>query len=102
MKGIVAALMAALISAISPMNAAQAQPATKHLSEGEIRKLDKPGRKMVIKHGPLANLDMPPMTMEFSVKDAALLDKVKTGQKVRFRAEMVGGKVTVVALEPVP
>lgn len=102
MKGIVAALIAAIISAIFPVYSAQAQPAAKPLSEGEVRKLDKAGKKMVIKHGPLANLDMPPMTMEFSVKDPALLEKVKTGQKVRFRAEMVGGKVTVVALEPAP
>ena len=27
---------------------------------------------------------MPPMTMVFQVKDAAMLDKVKAGDKVRF------------------
>ena len=33
-----------------------------------------------IKHGEFKNLDMPPMTMFFQVKDASMLDKVKAKQ----------------------
>jgi Cu/Ag efflux protein CusF len=73
-------------------------PAT--LSEGEVRKVDKSAKKITIKHGPLANLDMPPMTMVFQVKDPALLDKVKAGDKVKFKAEKVGGAFTVMSIEP--
>ena len=54
------------------------------MSEGEIRKVDKGAAKLTIKHGELKNLDMPPMTMVFQVKDAGVLDKVKVGDKVRF------------------
>lgn len=72
------------------------------LSEGEVRKVDKEASKITIKHGPLANLDMPAMTMVFQVKDRALLDKVKAGDKVRFRAEKIGGGFAVTRIEPVP
>jgi Cu/Ag efflux protein CusF len=54
------------------------------MTEGEIRKVDKDAKKLTIKHGEIKNLDMPPMTMVFQVKDASVLDKVKVGDKVRF------------------
>ncbi len=70
------------------------------LSEGEVRKVDKDAKKITIKHGPLANLDMPPMTMVFQVKDPAMLNQVKAGDKVKFQAEKVGGAYTVTRIEP--
>ena len=70
------------------------------LSEGEVRKVDKDAKKITIKHGPLANLDMPPMTMVFQVKDPAMLGQVKAGDKVKFRAEKLGGAYTVTRIEP--
>lgn len=70
------------------------------LSDGEIRKVDKDAKKITIKHGPLANLDMPPMTMVFQVTDPAMLDQVKAGDKVKFQAEKVGGAFTVTKIEP--
>jgi len=41
------------------------------------------------------------MTMVFQVKDRALLDKVKAGDKVRFQAEKIGGGFAVTRIEPV-
>ena len=70
------------------------------LSDGEVRKVDKDAKKITIKHGPLQNLDMPAMTMVFQVADPALLDKVKAGDKVRFRAEKVGGAFAIISIEP--
>jgi Cu/Ag efflux protein CusF len=70
------------------------------MSEGEIRRVDKDAKKITIKHGPLANLDMPAMTMVFQVKDPAMLEQVKAGDKVKFQAEKVGGAFTVTKLEP--
>ena len=61
------------------------------LSDGEVRKVDKDAKKITIKHGPLANLDMPAMTMVFQVADPAMLEQVKAGDKVNFEAEKVGG-----------
>jgi Cu(I)/Ag(I) efflux system protein CusF len=70
------------------------------LSEGEVRKVDKSAKKITIKHGPLANLDMPPMTMVFQVKEPAMLEQVKAGDKIKFDAEKVGGAFTVTKIEP--
>ena len=69
------------------------------LSDGEIRKVDKGAKKLTIRHGPLENLDMPAMTMVFQVKDAAILDHVKVGDKVKFTADKIGGGYTVTHLE---
>jgi len=76
---------------------AQAEPA-----DGEVRKVDKDAQKITIRHGPLPSLDMPqPMTMVYRVKDPAMLDRVKPGDKVKFQAENIGGAFTVTKIEPV-
>jgi Cu(I)/Ag(I) efflux system periplasmic protein CusF len=68
------------------------------LSTGEIKKVDKDTGKLTIQHGPLNNLDMPGMTMAFKVQDPAMLDQVKTGDKIQFRVERVNGTLTVTKL----
>ena len=77
------------------------QATASDLSEGEIRKIDKEAGKLTIKHGPISNLDMPGMTMVFQVRDRTLLEKVQTGDKVRFRAEAEKGRYVVTAIQPV-
>lgn len=79
-----------------------APPGATATTEGEIRKVDKETKKLTIKHGAITNLDMPAMTMLFQVKDPALLDKVKAGDKVKFRAEMIGGRVVVTDIQMAP
>ena len=69
------------------------------LTEGEVRRVDKEAKKLTIRHGPIANLDMPPMTMVFQVQDAAILDSVKAGDKIRFHAEKVGGAYMATRVE---
>ncbi len=75
--------------------------ATQELSAGEVRKVDLESKKITLKHGEMKNLDMPPMTMVFQVSDPALLDEVKPGDKVRFRAIHAAGKLTITEMEPV-
>ena len=75
--------------------------ATTDLAEAEVRKVDKENKKVTLKHGPIKNLDMPAMTMVFVVDDAALLDKLRTGDKIRFRAAHEGGKYLVTEVQPV-
>ena len=69
------------------------------LSEGEIRRVDKEAKKLTIKHGPIPNLGMESMTMVFHVKDPAMLDQVKAGDKVKFAADKIGGNYTVTKIE---
>ena len=71
------------------------------MTEGEVRKIDKETKKITLKHGEIKNLDMPGMTMVYQVKDAALLDKVKAGDKVNFTAEKADGGIVVTAIEAV-
>jgi Cu(I)/Ag(I) efflux system protein CusF len=66
------------------------------LADGEIRKVDKDAKKITIKHGPIPSIDMPAMTMVFQVKDPAMVDRVKVGDKVKFEAELLPGGRTVV------
>lgn len=76
-------------------------PATSEaeLTRGEVRKVDRDLQKITLRHGPIVNLDMPEMTMVFRVPDAALLEGLKSGDKVRFRAEKVDGQFTVTRIE---
>lgn len=75
------------------------QPAATEMTDGEVRKIDKDNQKITLKHGDIKNLDMPGMTMVFKVKDLAMLDKVKAGDKVRFKAEKADGAIVVTVLE---
>lgn len=75
------------------------QPAATEMTDGEVRKIDKDNQKITLKHGEIRNLDMPGMTMVFKVEDLAMLDKVKAGDKVRFKAEKADSAIVVTVLE---
>ena len=77
----------------------QAKTAASEMTEAEVRKVDKDNKKITLKHGEIKSLDMPPMTMVFQVSDAAMLDKDKAGDKVRFKASNDGGKMTVTEMQ---
>lgn len=66
------------------------------LEDATVKKIDKAGGKVSLAHGALSN-GMPPMTMVYKVKDAALLANLQPGQKVRFAVAEDG--TTVVRLE---
>ena len=74
-----------------PATAARAAP----LSDGTVRKIDQTAGEVVIQHGQLDSIGMPPMTMAFGVADKAWLNKLKAGDKIRFAAEMKGGNAIV-------
>ncbi|HSW14347.1 MAG TPA: copper-binding protein [Solimonas sp.] len=71
------------------------------LVDAEIRKLDAGKGLIVLKHGDIPNLGMGPMTMGFDVADKKMLNGLKVGDKVRFQAEIVGGKATVTEVKKV-
>ena len=75
---------------------------SKDMTEGEVRKVDKEAGKLTIKHGTIKNLDMPGMTMAFQVKDKALLDKAKAGDKIKFTVVMDNGKMVVTDIQKAP
>ncbi|QYF96179.1 copper-binding protein [Massilia sp. PAMC28688] len=81
------------------MPAADTKAVAQPQSDGEIKKVDKEAGKITVKHGPLVNLDMPAMTMVFKVKDPAMLEQVKAGDKVKFTVEKINGAFTITALQ---
>ena len=100
-----AALAAALASHSFAQQAQGSQPAAvaaaaSEMADAEVRKVDKDQKKITLRHGEIKSLDMPPMTMVFGVRDAALLDKLKAGDKVRFKAiDEGGGKLAVIEIQ---
>lgn len=75
--------------------------AAPEMADAEVRRIDLENGRITLRHGPIKNLDMPPMTMVFEVKDRAVLGGLKPGDKVRFRADKEGSRYTVTALEAV-
>jgi Cu(I)/Ag(I) efflux system protein CusF len=69
------------------------------MTDGEVRKIDKENQKITLKHGEIKNLGMPGMTMVFKVQDAAVLNQLQPGDKVRFNAERVNGAIVVTHIE---
>ena len=107
MKRLIAALFLVSIAAGLPASA-QTPPAKPSSAapagdvvEGEVRKVDKDAAKITLKHGAIPNLDMSPMTMVFRVGDPAMLDAVKTGDKVLFKADKIRGALTVTEIKAV-
>ncbi len=71
-------------------------------AQGTLKKIDKSANaapRATIAHGPIESIGMAPMTMQFAVKDAAGLAKLKEGDKVRFQAIMAGGDIVVTRIE---
>lgn len=71
-------------------------------TDAEVRKVDKAQGKVTLKHGEIKNLDMPPMTMIFRVKDAKWLDQVAAGDKVKVDIEKIDGQYVVTAINRAP
>jgi Cu(I)/Ag(I) efflux system protein CusF len=69
------------------------------MTDGEVRKVDADEGKITLKHSEIKSLDMPAMTMVFNVRDKAMLVKVKSGDKVKFKAVNDAGKFTVTELQ---
>jgi len=107
MKRTVSALLLSTFAAVAaaqhqhhaPAAAPAAQAASTDFAEGEVRKVDKAAGKLVIRHGEIKSVNMGPMTMMFTVKSPALLDKVAAGDKVKFRVEEIKGDYVVTAIE---
>jgi Cu(I)/Ag(I) efflux system periplasmic protein CusF len=82
-----------------PAATAEAAASDADMTDAEVRKVDKEAKKITLKHEDIKNLDMPGMTMVFQVKDTALLDKTKAGDKVKFKAIKDGNAYVVTEIK---
>ena len=63
--------------------------------DGEVRTVDKSSANVTLTHESIAILDMPAATMTHMVKDAAMLDQLSPGDRVRFTAVLQGRAVVI-------
>ena len=105
MKTLLAGISLALLTPLAALaddahhKKATAAAGTADMTDAEVRKIDMEDGKVTLKHAEIKNLDMPGMTMVFVVKDKAMLDKLKTGDKVKFKAVNDAGKFTVTEIQ---
>lgn len=69
------------------------------MADGEVRKVDRETGKITLRHGPIASLDMPAMTMVYGVKDRSALEHLSVGDKVKFEAEKTDAGYAVTKIE---
>lgn len=82
--GLAAAMLAASLSVASAQQV-----------NGEVVKIETDRGRITLKHGPIPNLEMDPMTMVFRVADPAMLQQVRQGDRVTFEASRVNGNITI-------
>jgi len=66
--------------------------ARSHSGQGVVNKVDLQSNKANLTHGPIPSLGWPGMTMGFKVKDTAVLQGIKPGQRVTFEVVNEGPK----------
>lgn len=101
-------LRAGLVLLLTPLATnAMAAPASPSVSAAKVGKgvgtitaLDSRGGTVTIKHGPIAAIGWPAMTMTFRASPPALLKNLRTGQRVGFTAKAQGMTAEVIAITP--
>ena len=73
-----------------------------HQTFGVVRKIDAANGKITLRHGPIPALGMGAMTMNYRLRDKALLDGIKAGDTVEFSAKQIDGAYTVITLKRKP
>ena len=94
-----AALLAAPMLSFGAEPPAAAASAADAMTHAEVRKVDLAAAKITLRHAEIKSLDMPAMTMVFLARDKRLLEGLKVGDKVRFKAAHEGGQFVVTAIE---
>ncbi len=65
------------------------------LARGEVLEVDAKEKRVTVKHGPIPNIGMDAMTMEFLVPDEKLLASLKPGDQVRFAVVYKDGEYVI-------
>ena len=92
--------VASLIIALALAIGAQSAVAQSDLIDGQVIKVDQSAGKITIKHGPAPKLGMDQgMTMVYKAQDPAMLKAMKSGDKIKFDADLVNGQFTVTKVQ---
>jgi len=69
------------------------------LVAAEVRKVDVTTNKVTLRHEFIPNLEMPAMTMDFTVSKAEMLVGLKPGDRIRFAAERAKGQYLITRID---
>jgi Cu(I)/Ag(I) efflux system protein CusF len=69
-----------------------------HTGIGVVKKVDPAANTVRLAHDPIKTINWPSMTMNFKVKDRALLDKLVVDKKVEFDFVKEGNSYIIVAV----
>jgi Cu(I)/Ag(I) efflux system protein CusF len=79
-----------------------AASAAGEMTDGEVRRIDKSRGTVLLKHGEIKNIGMGAMTMSFKLKDPAMANQLKEGDKVKFTAEQKGDDLIITSIRKAP
>jgi Cu/Ag efflux protein CusF len=86
----------------APPKPASPAPIAAEWVNGEITKLDAARSRLTLKHERIASIKMDAMTMPFKVKDKALLEGRKVGEKVQFAVRVDDGDLFITQMRSLP
>ena len=91
-------VIAALFAGAAPIATGQSGGQV-HKGTGVVTNVDRAGGKVTLKHDAIDSLRWPSMTMAFTVKDKALLDKVAKDKKIEFELEQQGRQYVITSIK---
>jgi|SRR5439155_11320161 len=86
-------------SKMMPVPPSPVSPSATVTARGEVKNVDRDAGTITVRHGKLANLQMPATTTVFRVKDRAMLNQVKQGDRINFSVSNASGLVTALKVE---
>lgn len=95
----VAAFMASLLSLAVSTHAASPADSKAEVVKAQVVKVDAGRGKVTLKHAPIKSIKMQAMTMPFKVKDAAMLEALKAGDKVVFSVAVMDDELVVTHIQ---
>lgn len=86
----------------APQAPAAAESTSLLMTAGEVTRVDTRTGKLTIRHEDIQNLNMPAMTMVFTLAGSAQPAAFKAGDKVIFHAEEKEGALVITRIQPAP
>ena len=86
-------------SGMKGMDSGEKTQGTAHTAVGVVKNVDPAKSTVTLAHEPVKSLNWPAMTMGFTVKDKALLDKLKADKKIEFEFVQQGKDYVITSVK---
>ena len=98
-KLMLVSLTAAALAAGAGISAAPF-PGASHAAVGVVQQVDRAAKTVTLAHEPVATLNWPAMTMQFSISEPELFERLAAGRQVAFEFVGAGGGYRIVNAIP--